>query len=139
MAFTPPGSSSEGEQQKRDSSMVNVKFSPAQIVVSDNRTVEGISTIIGNNTESNKEIARAINGAVDAALSVAQGRRCESYMDRITTKTGLTTKQAEKIIHKKKVFDMSFYVVFLLYISYTLITITSWIMFSKAIVYRRYG
>jgi hypothetical protein len=121
MAFTPaPASTSDVTQQKKDSTqMVNVKFSPAQIVVNDNRTVEGISAIIEKNSESNSEIAKAINRAVDAALVSAEERRCVSLMDRITQQTNLSVNEINKILHKKRIFDMIFYTIFLAFLIYT--------------------
>jgi hypothetical protein len=118
MAFTPTAASSQVEhQQSKDSTtMVNVKFSPAQIIVNDNRTVEGISAIIQKNTESNSKVAESINTSVDAVMSAMQERRCESIVDRITAKTGLTVKEVEKILHKKRIYDITFYTLFLIYL-----------------------
>jgi hypothetical protein len=119
MAFTPASAGDSVAQQKKDSTqMVNVKFSPAQIVVNDNRTVEGISAIIEKNSESNSDIAKAINRAVDAALVSAEERRCVSLMDRITQQTNLSVDEVNKILHKKRIYDMVFYTLFTAYLLY---------------------
>jgi hypothetical protein len=120
---------------------VNVQFTPAQIVVSDNRTTDGVTSLIKANSESNVEVAGAIEKVAESIQKTneLQGRRYASYMDRITTQTGLTTEQVTKIIHKKRVYDMIFYTLFTAYLFYILFGVSQMTHYAKAVSMKEWG
>ena len=98
----------------KDSSVVNVTFSPAKVIVEDNRLPSDGTLVIQENTESNLKVAEAIDKIAGVLTEELQERRCESIMDRITQQTGMTVEQVNKIIHKKKVYDMIMYTMFVI-------------------------
>ena len=129
-SFTPPGH----QDQRSDSTKLNVTFSPAQIVVKDTRSTDGVTALIKENTESNVEFAIALEKVAEVLknnLSL-QERRCASYMDRITTETGLSIDAVNKIIHKKKVYDITFYTLFTLYLLYFVYALTTFSNYAGA-------
>lgn len=128
-------------QIRKDSTTVNVQFTPAQIVVSDNRTTDGVTSLIKENSESNVEVANAIEKVAESIQKTneLQERRCVSYMDRIKAQTGLTTEQVNSIIHKKRVYDITFYTLFLLYLLYLVFGISQMTKYAEAINIKEWG
>jgi len=133
MSFTPDFT--QKEVYGKDSSTVTVMFDPAQIIVNDNRTTDIISSVIKENAETNLKFANAIESVSDAIKSnlSLQERRCVSIMDRITQQTGLSSLEINKIIHKKRVYDMIFYTLFTMYILFVMFGLSSMTHHAKAI------
>jgi hypothetical protein len=111
-AFTP--GPQETKVTGKDSSVVNVTFSPAQLIVQDNRQPVDGTAIIQGNTESNLKVASAIEKVAEVLNTEMRERRCVSLMDRITQQTGLSVNEVEKIIHKKRVYDATMYTIFVI-------------------------
>jgi hypothetical protein len=119
-AFTQPATVTQQTVHGKDSNMVSVQFSPAQLVIRDNRTTEGIVSIIQRNSDSNAQVATAIEkiAAVSEKAVMQQERRWASVSDRLTQQTGLTLDEVNHIINKKRIFDITFYTIFVLYSIY---------------------
>jgi len=130
-SFTPPGH----QDQRSDSTKLNVTFSPAQIVVKDTRSTDGVTSLIKENTQSNVEFAIALEKVAEVLKNNLhlQERRCASYMDRITSQTGLSIDDVNRIIHKKKVYDITFYTLFTLYLLYFVYALTKYSNYAGAI------
>lgn len=122
-----------------DNAVISVQFSPAQLVVKDNRTLEGLTSVIKSNSESNTEVAKSINTVAEAMVSMEQERRCVSIMDRITTQTGLTVDQVNQIIHKKRVWDITFYTLFTIYLLYVLFGLASLTWHTSILSMKEWG
>lgn len=130
------------DKEKKDSTQtVNVQFSPAHVIVSDNRTTDGITSLIKENSESNVEVAGAIERLAVVLIKNfdLQERRCASYMDRISTETGLSLDQINEIIHKKRVYDIIFYTLFSLYLFYLIFSISGMTHHRMAVSMKEWG
>lgn len=133
--------SGQQDQRSSDSTKVNVTFTPAQIVVKDSRSTDAVTSLIKANTESNVEFAIALDKVAEVLKNSLnlQERRCASYMDRITSQTGLSVNEVNKIVHKKRVYDITFYTLFtvcLLYFLYGFITFNN---YASAISMKEWG
>lgn len=139
MSFNLPDS--HQSKSKDSTQTVNVQFSPARVIVSDNRTTDGITSLIKENLKSNVEVASAIERLAEVQLKNydLQERRCASYMDRISTETGLTTDQINKILHKKRVYDITFYTLFSLFIFYAMFGFAGMTQHTAAISMKEWG
>lgn len=128
-------------KSKDSTQTVNVQFSPARVIVSDNRTTDAVTSLIKENSESNVEVAGAIERLAEVLLRNydLQERRCASYMDRISTETGLSIDQINKIVHKKRVYDITFYTLFSLYILYVMFGISSMTYHANAVNMKEWG
>jgi hypothetical protein len=118
-SYTAPTASIEVRSDDSTKTM-HMKFEPARIVVQDNRTTGTMSSVIEGNTKSNTENASAISKVaevLDQNLRL-QERRCASIMDRITQQSGLSQSRVEYLLHKKRIYDVSFYTLFLLFLFY---------------------
>lgn len=128
-------------KDKDSTQTVTVQFSPARVIVSDNRTHDGVTSLIQENSKSNVEVASAIEKIAEVLIrnSDLQERRCASYMDRISTETGLTFDQITKIIHKKRVYDITFYTLFSLLILYVMFGLSGMTNHASAISMKEWG
>jgi hypothetical protein len=102
---------------QQDTGMVNINFNPAQLVIKDNRMLGDLVSIIERNSASNSQVAAAIERVAtisERTLSLEE-RRWESVMTRCTQQTGLSVEAVTKIIHKKRVYDITFYTLFTVY------------------------
>jgi hypothetical protein len=119
-AFTQPSTAFQQTVHGKDSSLVSVQFSPAQLVIRDNRTTAEIVSVIQRNSDSNAQVANAIEkiATISEKAVMQQERRWASVSDRLTQQTGLSIDKVNKIIHKKRVFDITFYTIFGFYACY---------------------
>ena len=117
-AFTPDYVTTRQQDTGKDSSIVNIVFSPAHLIVKDSRTAIDATSIINSNTESNLEVADAIDKVANVLDKNLRERRFPSVKDRIAQQTGLSINEIERIIHKKRVYDITFYTLFLTFILY---------------------
>jgi hypothetical protein len=60
-------------------------------------------------------------------------------MDRISIQTGLSVEYINKIIHKKRVYDMTFYTLFVLYIFYILFGFSQMTHHARAVSMKEWG
>ena len=119
MSFTPQTNQQDDKVSSKDSSsVVSVKFSPAKLVVEDNRSVSLFTDVVLENAKSNSNVAESIEKLANVIKENGQERREEPIIGRITHATGFTSLQVEKIIHKKRVYDITFYTLFLLWSLY---------------------
>lgn len=132
-SFTPPTFNQDEKVQGKDSTAINVSFSPAQLIVEDNRTTEMLSIIVKENTTSNLSIAKSVEGLTNILSKNAQERRCESLMERMTIQTGYSSLEIENILHKKKVYDMVSYTLFVLFLMYLWYACTQFTYFSNVV------
>jgi hypothetical protein len=139
MSFTPPDGQDHHVRGSDSTNVVNVHFTPASVVVKDNRTTEGMTSVIDKNSESNTAVAKSINTVAETLLSMEQERRCVSIMDRITQKTGLSVTEVNQIIHKKRVWDITFYTLFSLYTLYILFGLASMTWHTSIISMKEWG
>lgn len=138
-AFTPGSVIQEKQVTGKDSSVVNVTFSPAKVIVEDNRLPSDGTVIIKENTESNLQVATAINKVADALTEELRERRYASLMDRITRQTGFSVKEVDKIIHKKKVYDAIMYTIFVILLLFLGYGINQHTVHSKVISTREFA
>jgi hypothetical protein len=117
-AFTPDYVTTRQQDTGKDSSIVNIVFSPAHLIVKDSRTAIDATSIINSNTESNLKVADAIDKVANVLDKNLRERRFPSVKDRIAQQTGLSINEIERIIHKKRVYDMIFYTLFLICLLY---------------------
>jgi len=138
-ALTPV--SVDAQEQKtsnKDSTIVSVQFTPAHLFVNDNRTAGDMASIIEGNTQSNLQIATAINKVANIYEKNEREGRCASNMDRITQKTGFSVNKVEKILHKKRVFDMVSYTAFILYLLYFWYALSTFNNYANALSIKEY-
>lgn len=134
MSFTPTYPM-ETSGSVKDSTTVNVNFNPAQIIVKDNRTTDGVTSLIRENTETNLQVAGAIErlaGTITESLNL-QERRNASLVDRITQQTGLSKDSINSILHRKRVYDITFYTLFGLYLLYVYYTFSINSIYSRMV------
>lgn len=129
LSFTKTPTVAQQQVYSKDSTIVSVQFTPAQLILKDNRDIVNDIAIVSQHTESNLEIANSITQLTSLLSVDMKERRSESLVDRISQQTGLSIITVTSIIHKKRVFDMvayTIFIVFLLYMYYAFSTFSNY-------------
>jgi hypothetical protein len=112
---------------------ITSSFAPAKLMIQDSRNAIDLTSVVQENTNANTQIATTLNEALGVLVKELAERRNASWMSRIRIATGASDSQINYIIHKKKVFDMIFYTIFLAFIGYSYYAINRGATFAKTI------